>query len=71
VWDELTPLPYEVWMERQLKILQKCNILFRMSGNSPGADREVDLARKIGIPIYYTISQLKKNASYHTLEIQI
>lgn len=45
--------PYEFWMELDDHMLQRCDALFRMIGESGGADREEARAKEIGIPIFY------------------
>lgn len=42
----------EKWMGMDLEWLSRCDILVRLPGKSPGADREVAFARDLGIPVY-------------------
>lgn len=49
---------YEEWLALDFKILARCDALYRMPGVSPGADREVAEADKLGIPVVYTIVDL-------------
>lgn len=55
LWDFASPHPYEYWMALDLAFLPVCDALFRLPGESSGADREVDIAVNLGIPIlnYY------------------
>ena len=46
------PRPYEKWMESCFIALRACDALVRLPGYSPGADREVAEARRLGIPVY-------------------
>jgi hypothetical protein len=39
----------------------KCDALLRLPGESIGADIEVAFARQIGQPVFYSVSELKKN----------
>jgi hypothetical protein len=46
-----THIPYERWMAYTLAWLRKCDAVLYL-GPSPGADREVALARTLGLTIY-------------------
>lgn len=48
----LYPQEYEKWMEIDLVWVDTCDALVRLPGLSPGADREVEFATKIGIGVY-------------------
>jgi nucleoside 2-deoxyribosyltransferase len=52
------PLSYEEWMAIDLAWLETCDCVFRLNGESPGADREVSRAKELGIPVFYSIEQL-------------
>lgn len=55
-WDTLhTSRPYEDWMRLDLSWLRVSDAVLRLSGSSSGADREVSLARELGIPVHYNI----------------
>lgn len=43
---------YEDWMRIDLAWLERADAVVRIPGESPGADREVELARALGIPAY-------------------
>lgn len=45
-------LPYEKWMEYDLRVIRYCDALVRLLGESPGADRECAFAEEIGIPVF-------------------
>ena len=49
--NEIHRRGYEDWLELDLYFLQKCDYVCRLSGESPGADREVALAHEKGIPV--------------------
>ncbi len=53
LWHMISPHDYEYWMSLCLDKLEHCDILVRLMGDSPGADREVEHARKMGITVYY------------------
>ena len=48
---------YESLMSYTLSIVKRCDILL-IIGNSPGADREKELAESLGIPIYFKLTQI-------------
>lgn len=45
------PRPYEVWLRHDLAWLPACHWLVRLPGESPGAEREVAEARRLGIRV--------------------
>lgn len=55
LWDfvdgDLASIGYEDWMVIAFDWITSCDILFRMEGESPGADREVAYAIAHGIPV--------------------
>lgn len=44
---------YEDWLAFDFEWIKRCDALFRMPGESTGADREVLWARELGKPIIY------------------
>lgn len=61
LWDLVCPSPYKEWIEYDLEWVQHCDVLLRLPGESPGADREVELAHKLGIPVYYSVEEVIHN----------
>ena len=51
-WHTLYPHDYEVWMKLDLSWIERCDVLLRLPGLSKGADREVEHAIKLGVPVY-------------------
>ncbi len=51
-------VPYEDVLDVDLNLIRQCAYLVRLPGDSPGADREVDFARKHGVPVYYGVEEL-------------
>lgn len=43
-WHMVSPKAYEAWMAWDVAWLQKCDVLLRLPGKSPGADWEEHLA---------------------------
>jgi nucleoside 2-deoxyribosyltransferase len=52
-WHTVTPKPYTWWTEYDLRILQRCDIVYRMLGESPGADTEVAYAQELDILVVH------------------
>jgi len=57
-WHMLFPRPYEFWLDLDNQFLPCCDGVLRLAGPSSGADKEVNLARKLGIPVFTTIEAL-------------
>jgi hypothetical protein len=55
------PRPYENWLKLDLEWIPVCDALLRLPGESSGADIEVELAKKLGKPVYYSIEELIEN----------
>jgi nucleoside 2-deoxyribosyltransferase len=53
LWDVVSPKPYETWMRLDFALLARCDALFRLEGESRGADREVEHATRLRIPVFY------------------
>ncbi len=50
--EMISPEPYERWIEHGLAMVERCDGIYRLPGDSPGADREVAHAMGLGIPVY-------------------
>lgn len=55
-WELTNPTPYETWLKYDFVWLERCDALLRLPGKSPGADREVEHARKLGRPVFYGLA---------------
>ena len=49
---------YEYWLSYDMSFLARCDALFRINGESRGADREVEFAEKNHIPVFYDVDEL-------------
>lgn len=58
LWDAIVPHDYEYWMAYDAEWLKACEALLRMPGESPGADREIEQAAMLGIPVFYSVDEL-------------
>ena len=60
-WHMLFPRPYTFWLEYDNQFLPCCDILLRIPGESSGADKEVELAKKCGLRVYFSEEELIAN----------
>ena len=58
MWHMVEPAHYEAWMAYYFEIIRHCDALYRMPGESSGADREVDHAHSLAIPVFVEINDL-------------
>lgn len=49
------PRDYSKWMELDFEWIPVCDCLVRLPGESSGADKEVELAIKLGKPVFHSI----------------
>lgn len=49
--DAAHPRDYERWMESCMVALERCDVLVRLPGESPGSDREVERALSLGLHV--------------------
>ena len=54
-WHEISPKQYDTWIEIGKAQLENCDLLLRLPGESPGSDKEVAYAIKLGIPVIFCI----------------
>lgn len=52
LWHLVSPQPIETWYERDLDVMRRCDAVVRLSGESTGADQEVEIATESGIPVF-------------------
>lgn len=60
LWHLLSPHEYEYWTAMDDEWLAACDAIIRLPGKSPGADREIALARMLGIEIVESIETLPR-----------
>lgn len=51
LWHTISPRDYPDWIALDLALLDRCDGLIRLLGESPGADGEVTRARAVGLPV--------------------
>lgn len=50
--DLISPHDSDYWYERTLHMVEHCDLLLQLPGESVGADREAARARELGIPTF-------------------
>jgi len=58
LWHMISPHDYEFWMTQDFAWIPACDAMVRLAGESVGADREVDEARRLGVPVYFGVDDL-------------
>lgn len=53
LWDLAHPHSPEFWYRLDLAYLERCDVMIRLPGLSPGADIEADHAKAKGIPVFH------------------
>lgn len=61
--DVFSPLAKDVLYPTAERLLQHCDAVLRLPGESTGADADVAIARERGIPVYTQIEQIPALAS--------
>jgi hypothetical protein len=53
VADLVCPMPAEDWYTYDLHLLERCDAVWRLPGDSKGADAELERAVELGIPVFF------------------
>ncbi|GAB2709264.1 hypothetical protein GCM10027071_25330 [Microbacterium marinum] len=56
------PLAADVMYPTAERLLQHCDAVLRLSGDSRGADQDVAIAQSRGIPVYYSLGEVPSAA---------
>lgn len=56
--DEKKEISYEEWCAYDIELLKECDALYRFPGESPGADKEVEFAKGLGMPVFTSIADV-------------
>lgn len=59
-WHMLISHDIDYWYEYDMEWLGKCDALFRLPGESTGADAEEARAQELGIPVFHDLHELRK-----------
>lgn len=57
-WHCISPKSWETWIKIDTTLIPFCDAVLRLDGISDGADIEVACAKKIGIPVYYSLEEI-------------
>lgn len=60
-WHMMFPREYEFWLKLDNVFLPLCDALIRIPGHSNGADKEVELANSLKMPVFHSIDDLKEH----------
>jgi len=52
------PRQYDDWLMYAIDWLKSCDVLLRVGGESPGAEKEIEIAKQNKIPVFYGITPL-------------
>jgi hypothetical protein len=58
--DVIFPQGEKTWINLDNDWLPVCDCVLRLQGKSKGADAEVRLAKRLKIPVYYSIAELRR-----------
>lgn len=59
-WHFLIPQKIEYWYKLDMEWLEVCEAVFRIGGESTGADMEVQRAQELGLPVFYSLEDLQR-----------
>jgi len=59
-WHMVQPHEYQFWMEQDAQWLKKCDAVYRIKGESSGADIEVKQAQELGLIVYESVFDIPK-----------
>lgn len=65
--DMIDPKPYEWYLEHDLALIRRVDALYRLKGESSGADREVAHAEAIGVPVFIEADERLAPMGWHDL----
>lgn len=57
-WHTMRPHPYQFWLDIDIELLRRCDVLYRFGGESSGAEGEMAFAMYEGIPVCTTFEGL-------------
>lgn len=70
-WQSIHPQTYEQWLALDFEWLPLCDVLLRLPGHSPGADREVALACKCSITVCHSVREVIRFFSAETCDKEV
>ena len=61
LWHCISPKTFNQWIQIDSVLLARCDAVLRLPGESVGADIEIELAKRLNIPVYYGIEELEQD----------
>lgn len=59
LWHLVTPRPVKFWLTLDIEHMENCDAVWRLPGQSSGADGEERHAIEVGIPVFHNYDDLK------------
>lgn len=59
IWHMVSPKPYDEWLEIDLQLMSRCDLVYRFGGESSGADAEVAKAHEWGITVVFSLAEAR------------
>jgi len=60
LWNMVTPMPEKYWVEWSYEWVERCDAVLRIGGYSAGGSGEVERAKELGIPVFFSFGELKR-----------
>lgn len=57
-WEIYYHHEYQFWIEQDLEWLRQCQAVYRLPGISAGADAEVEIARALKKPVFFSLEEV-------------
>ena len=58
LWHMVSPHDIGYWYNYDFEWLRKCDAILRLPGESSGSDKEVIVAKLMGLPVYYSVQEI-------------
>lgn len=71
VANEFSEITYQGWLNHDLEWLRACDVMYRLPGESRGADAEEAEARHLGMPVYRSLSALMESEATYTSTVAL
>jgi len=68
-WNLFHVHSWEEWMTLDHEYIQLCGAVYRLPGESKGADQEVQWAMSLGIPIYHRMEEIAEAIKRYNFQL--
>jgi len=65
--DKGKDIDWQMFLDWDLAVIEKCDAVYRIKGNSKGADIECRFAKRRGIPVFYSKKSLYDYGREHAI----